>query len=180
VTLYDNETFLSFDVTSLYTSVPIEQSIEIIKDLLASDTTLDTRTNLTPDEIVSGIGLCLHSTFFTFKQTLYRQSNGVAMGSPIAPTVANIFLGYLEQQIMSTFAHPPRVWWRYVDDTFVIVQRDFRNTLLDFINSFCSEVSFTCETESSQRSLSFLDCLVTSTGAQFHMSVFRKPTYSGR
>ena len=145
VKLNDDETFLSFDVTSLYTSVPISESVNIIEKLLDNDTTLESRTPLSPSDITQGIELCLRSTYFTFKRILYKQTDGVAMGSPIAPIVANIFMGHLETQALNNFMNPPRIFIRYVDDTFVIMKRAFYTEFLSFLNCLCNSIKFTME-----------------------------------
>ena len=52
-----------------------------------------------------------------FQDQFYEQVEGAAMGSPVSPIVANIYMEYLEQNSLSTAPHPPRFWCRFVDDT---------------------------------------------------------------
>ena len=72
----EENTLLSFDVVSLYTKIPIEEAIKTIKEITDEETT----------ELVS---VFLRSTFFTFRECFYEQIEGVAMGSPLSPIVAN-------------------------------------------------------------------------------------------
>lgn len=60
---------------------------------------------------------------FSFNNTMYKQVDGVAMGSPLGPTLANIFVGFHENRLFSDISETPIMYHRYVDDTFTI----FRN-----------------------------------------------------
>ena len=90
--LEDNDLLVSFDVKSLFTRVPINDALIIIKDRLLSDSELDNRTTMSPHEICILVELCLKSTFFSYEYAIYEQTDGTAMGSPLSPTVANIFM----------------------------------------------------------------------------------------
>ena len=57
------------------------------------------------------------------------------MGSPVRPIVANLYMEYFEQNILSTASHSHKMWLRYVDDTFVIQKEDNRQNFLEHINS---------------------------------------------
>ena len=92
---------MSFDVKALFTSVPIEPAVKIIKKLLEEDTTLRQRTSMAVNNIVSLLEFCLRSTYFTFKGRYYEQTEGAAMGSPISPIVANLFMEDLETRAIS-------------------------------------------------------------------------------
>jgi hypothetical protein len=64
VNVSDNEIMASFDVTALFTNVPIKESIEIIRQRLMEDTTLKDRTNLTVAQITQLLECCLTTTYF--------------------------------------------------------------------------------------------------------------------
>ena len=87
--LEKDECLMSFDVKALFTSVPIQPAIQIIKKLLEEDQDLKQRTSMSHDLIVCLLEFCLRSTYFTFKGRFYEQQEGAAMGSPISPIVAN-------------------------------------------------------------------------------------------
>ena len=101
VKLEEDEILTSFDVTSLFTVTPIEQSLDIIKDLLEKDETLHERTNLAPDNIIELLGFCLKTTYFLYNGNFYQQNEGAAMGSPVLPIVANTLMEFLEQKAIS-------------------------------------------------------------------------------
>ena len=124
VALVPGECLSSYDVTALFTSVPEEPDLGIIKDLLEQDITLKERTVLPVKDIILLLGFCLHNTYFSFQGQFYEQVEGAAMGSPINPIVANLYMEYFKQKALSTATHPPRMWLRYVDDTFVIQKED--------------------------------------------------------
>ena len=67
--------------------------------------------------------LCFNFTVFSFKNTLYRQVFGAPMKSCISPVVANIFMAYVEKAAFNSFQTPPRLWVRFVDDTFCVTKR---------------------------------------------------------
>ncbi|GAA54573.1 hypothetical protein CLF_103975 [Clonorchis sinensis] len=122
VTVEPDDILVSFDVNSLYTNVPKGNSLEIAKRLLLADTTLSERTQLTVDEIVKGIKARLNLTHFVFDSVGYTQEQGLTMQSPISPVLANIFMEEFEQKALCGFPHPPKVFWHYVNDTFVVMK----------------------------------------------------------
>ena len=66
--------------------------------------------------------LCTKSLHFSFNGRLYQQVNGVAMGSPLGPVLANTFMSELEEQLVPTMNEKMSVWLRYVDDTFTLIK----------------------------------------------------------
>ena len=65
------ECLISYDVTSLFTSVPIEPFLNIIKDLLEKDEKLNDRTVLSVQNIIELLGFCLYNTYFSFQNKFY-------------------------------------------------------------------------------------------------------------
>ena len=87
-----------YDVTSLFTSVPIKPALDIIWQRLANDQDLQRRTSMTIQHIITLLDFCLNSTSFMFQGKYYQQMEGAAMGSPLSPIIANIFMEHFEQQ----------------------------------------------------------------------------------
>ena len=79
LTLQVGECWSSSDVTSLFTSVPVDLTLNIIKDLLEKDEKLNDRTVLSVQNIIELLGFCLHNTYFSFQNKFYEQIEGVPM-----------------------------------------------------------------------------------------------------
>ena len=106
IKLEPGECLNSYDVSALFTSVPIDPALNIINDLLDKDNTLKERTVMEVGDIILLLEFCLKNTYFSFQGQFYEQVEGAAMGSPISPTVANLYMGYLEQKALRTAPHP--------------------------------------------------------------------------
>ncbi|KER22658.1 hypothetical protein T265_14806, partial [Opisthorchis viverrini] len=174
-----DEVLVSFDVISMYTNIPRADALEVTKRLLLADTTLGERTQLSVDEIVEGIRVCLNLDKFVFDTTVYSQEQGLAMGSPISPVLANIYMEDFEQIALAGYHCPPNVFWRYVDDTFVVIKRDNVNSFHDYLNSLNPHIKFSMEIESTSGTLPFLDCITHKVGGKLKTTVYQKPTDTG-
>jgi hypothetical protein len=75
----------------------------------------------------------LTSTYFCFEGQLYEQTDGVAMGSPLSPDVANFFMEDFEMRTIEKATQKPTCWFRYVDDAFVIWPHG-QEKLTEFLN----------------------------------------------
>ena len=101
-TLLSRECLSSYDVSVLFTSVPVYQALGIIKDLLEKDPTLKKRAIMSVGDIVLLLEFCLKDTYFSFQDQFYEQDEGVAMGLPVNPTVANLYMEDFEQKALNT------------------------------------------------------------------------------
>ena len=110
--LEERECITSYEVTALFTSVPIPSALEIIKNKLEQDTDLTNRSKMTAENIIELLGFCLNNTYFLFQEVFYEQTKGAAMVSPVSPIVANIYMEAFENTAISTALHPPRMWNR--------------------------------------------------------------------
>ena len=98
---------MSFNVVSLYTNIPINGAIEVIKHIMDLDT-----TNL--------VSIYLTSTFFSFDGEFYEETCGVTMGSPLTPMVVNLFMDDFESKALASSPILCKMWKRFLDDTCVI------------------------------------------------------------
>ena len=181
-TIDSEEKLVSFDVESLFTNVPVEESITIIKRRLQEDNAVEERTTLSRNTVVDLLDLCLKSTYFQYKGEFYQQVDGAAMGSPVSPIVANIYMEEFEHQALKTAPKRLRLWKRYVDDTFCIVKRSSVEGFLAHLNTLKPTIRFTKELETqTQGRLPFSDtCLQRHSDATLVTSVYRKPTHTDR
>ena len=161
VRLRQGECIISYDVTALFTSVPIQPVLNIIQQRLATDQDLQNRTSMTIKHIINLLEFCLNSTSFVFQGQYYQQMEGAAMGSPLSPIVANIFMEHSEKEAMETAPHPPSLRKRFVDDTFVILESQHKDEFFHHINSLDANIKFTVETTKADGSIPFLDILIT-------------------
>ena len=110
---------------------------------------------------------------------MYEQIKGAAMGSPINPRVANLFMEDLETKALATASSTPKIWKRFVDETFTIIQKVHKDAFLDHINSIDSNIHFTYEDPKEDGSMPFLDMLITpDEEGRLNTTVYRKPTHT--
>ena len=99
------------------------------------------------------------------------------MGSPVSPAVAILCVEAIEESAISSMRVPPQNLKRYVDDSFVIVEKDCVPEFQDKLNSIDPMISFTMEKEDSQQ-ISFLDTLISRKNVFIVIDVVRKPTHT--
>ena len=169
----------SLDVESLFANIPLEETFSVCCDSLFSNNAKVNNINRIDFEKL--LRAALQNNFFNFERKIYKQIDGVAMGSPLGPTLANAFLCFHEQIWLNECPDEfkPAYCRRYVDDIFVLFHspghlEKFKN----YLNSKHRNIRFTCEKEHNN-SMPFLDVLITRTSNGFKTSFYHKPTFSG-
>ena len=95
------------------------------------------------------------------------------MGYPVSAVVANLYMEFFEELALRTAPARPRIWKRYVDDTFTLVKKDDVDELL---NSIRPSIKLTTELEEGG-SIPFLDTRVTrKVDGKLDVTVYRTRT----
>ena len=170
---------VSFDVESLFTNVPTNETIEIIlNEVYKGEVTIF--HDLTPEELEKLLRICTQESHFQFNGKYYDQLDGVAMGSPLGPLFANAFMGDFERKHMSRLRElGVKQWWRYVDDIFASVgSSEEADKILEYINHQHPNIKFTVEHEANYK-LPFLDTCVVRKRNCYNTTIYRKKTFTG-
>ena len=107
---------------------------------LQSDHSLEERCIYTRETVLALLKLCLDCTHFKFRENHYALEDGLTMGSPVSPPVANLFMEKFEIEALASFEkEKPKHWRRYVDDVLAVVKASVANDLLPFDEQLSQE-----------------------------------------
>ena len=168
----------SLDAKSLFTNVPIDETIDIIIGYVYHHPTLP------PLPMPSGLlkemlGACTREAPFRSPEgRLYLQVDGVAMGSPLGVLFAESYMSFVETEALAGMAEKPYIYSRYLDDIFVDIKDEPSLMHLKEELERHSVLTFTTEV-GENNTLAFLDIDISAPSGQFNTSVYRKPTNSG-
>ena len=101
------------------------------------------------------------------------------MGSPVSGVIANLYMEEFEERAIATATYKPKIWKRYVDDTFTVFGKSYVDGLLQHLNSQQPTIRFTMEIEKDNTIISFLDTSVSrDSNGLLTTTVYRKPTHT--
>ena len=159
-------------MSSLYTNIPHDEGIDACsKDLAESG-----HTSPPIADIVTLMNHVLTKNNFTFLDKHYLQVHGTAMGTRMAPSMACLFMGKLEERMLASAPCRPWIWWRYIDDIFFIWTSDEESLtrFIDHMNSFHRTIKFTSEYSTTETH--FLDVVIRKEENGLTTDLFVKPT----
>ena len=107
IKLEERECIMSYDVAALFTSIPVKPAIEVIRKRLEQDTELHQRTTMSIQNILDLLQFCLCNTYFLFQGQYYEQTQEAAMGSPVSPVLANLYMDFLRTEPYQLQSTPP-------------------------------------------------------------------------
>ena len=169
--LPENTLLATLDVVSLYTNIPHEEGIEACREAW------DSRENPTipTSYLVELLTHVLKLNNFEFNGEHYLQVNGTAMGTRMAPSYANIFMGKLEKNLLDQAPHRPLSWFRFIDDveTKWADSREHFEEFLEFANTFHQSIKFTANISDSCNT--FLDTKSTIENRSITIDLYSKP-----
>ena len=180
VQIPNNHRLVSFDVKSLFTSIPLQLTLDCTGTLFIQQTADDTPLPLPNDKIMDLLKLCLESTFFQYNGRHCKQLHGTAIGSPVSVVVDEIVMQHIEKRALATYDQTLHFWFRYVDDTITILQTDDIDVFHGHLNRQNSDIQFTRELEDNGKLPCVPDCLVSRDDTRLRTTVYHKPTHTDR
>ena len=159
---------ITFDIKDLYTNIPIDETINIIKTKLQQNSNRQITHQIT----------VLLQNYFIFQHKIYQPQQGIAMGSPLSSIVAEIFLQNYEDNYMKQFLETKNIYYtRYVDDIFIIYDETKTNSQIinTQINKIHNNMKFT-PTYEEHNTINYLDLTIRSHHNKLDIDICRKPT----
>ena len=156
--LPQNTLLVTMDVTSLYTSIPQEQGMQIV--CAAYDKFYKSNAPIPTRCLREMLRLILEENSFKFTNKLYLQRHGTVMGTKAAVAFANIFMAEIETQILRQSKHKPLEWIRYIDNiaSLWVTSKDEVLQFIQKANQFHPTIKFTAEISESEAT--FLDTTI--------------------
>ena len=156
----------------LYPNIPHEEG------LIAIRKALDTRKDKTisTDSLIGLAECVLKNNIFEHGKSVFKQLKGTAIGTKMGPPYAIIFMDSPEEDILSNSLLNPLVWWRYIDDIFMVREHgeEELKKFLETLNCYHPTIKFTAEY--SRAKINFLDVTVMKKGNQLVTDLYVKPT----
>ncbi|KAL9961314.1 hypothetical protein ACROYT_G030228 [Oculina patagonica] len=166
----ENDVLVSYDVTALFTNIPVDEAIR-----KPFNNTYD--LHLERGDLVELLEVSVKNQLFQFDGEFYEQIDGVAMGSPLGPLLANTFMCSLEDKLQEE-GKIPSYYKRYVDDTFAIMPNTAdAYAFLEVLNSKHPALKFTMELATDNK-LPFLGMNIIEDGTKLE-TIYKKPTNKG-
>ena len=171
---------VSYDVSSLFTNVPVDETIDDIAECAFENNWPNTEhsLNIKKSDLVELLRIATKNQLFQWEGNLYEQIDGVAMGSPLGLLMANVFMCKIEKQLENE-SKMPTFYKRYVDDTLAVMPDvETATEFLSTLNNCHPSIRFTMELEEDKK-LPFLGVEISRNGCHLNTKVYRKPTDTG-
>ena len=177
IPMNEQDVLVSYDVTALFTNVPLSETINIMVDKAFTydwfNQTYD--LNLEKGELAQLLEVATTNQLFQFHGQLYEHTDGVAMGPPLGPLMANVFMCHLEEKLACN-GMVPSLCRRYVNNTLARMPNtdataDFFTTLIGLHPS----LKFTMELPSDNM-IPFIGIEIIRNRTELETRVIRKPT----
>ena len=114
----DHHILVSYDVSALFTNVPVDETIGILATKAFKDDWFNEEYNLnitdSEADLIELLEVSTKNQLLQFQGALYEQVDGVAMGSPLGPLMASAFMCHIEEQLTNQ-NKVPTFYKRYVD-----------------------------------------------------------------
>jgi len=150
---------MTMDIKDQYINIPIDETINITKTLLAKYN--DAKTT---NQITSLLETILKQNYFVFQEHIYQPDKGVPMGSPLSGTIAETFLQHIEETILKQLLDTNCIYYytRYADDILLIYDhtRTTYESILTYTNNIHKNLQLIPNPETDDH-INFLDLLIS-------------------
>ena len=165
----------TIDVVGLYPNIPHSDGLDAIRKAL--DQRID--KNISTESLLDLAECVIKNNIFEHNNRFFKQKQGTAIGTKMAPPYAILFMADLEEKFLESSPLKPYVWWRYIDDIFLIWEHGKENLLkfLDSLNNCHPTIKFKAECISQDR-VNFLDVDIIRCGERLTTDLYVKPTDS--
>ena len=166
---------VTLDVCSLYTNIPTTEGIKAVSNALYKHRT-SRRLKPSNASLLGLLKLVLTKNNFVFNGNNYLQVQGTAMGTRLAPSFANLYMGHFEDEFVYPYNPAPSLFLRYIDDIFLIWEHGPTSLqrFIDHINSCVPSIQFTSTISVHQ--VSFLDTWIRLADGRISTDLYVKPT----
>ena len=169
--------YFSFDVTSSFTKVPLNKTINIIMEKIYREKLVNTQHKVTKVYFKKIDKRLLHKNLaFSFNGIICKRKDRASMGSSLGPVLANIIMTELKRVIVEPLITSGKIkfYIRYVDDTLLLAKEDDMY-IFDKYNSFHKNFKFTKHTF-DDNNIHFLDIAIDKSKTD----LYYKPTHTGQ
>ena len=154
---------VSLDVKALFPSLPMVKALKILHNRLKNFKDLKYYTNLSVDEIIALVEVCVASPWFECERGIFLQQDGAPMGGPLSCLLADMFMEEYENSIDFKIesAQIDNDWLRFRDDTWFIWRYSLEalHSFIQYLNSIDPQIQWTYEVEKDNK-INFPDVYV--------------------
>ena len=165
---------MTYDTKDLFVNIPINEVTEINQNTLTCSFNDQMAT-----QIIELTGAVLSQNYFMFQDKIYHTNKGVAMGSTISNTIAEIFIQHYENTYIKHILDTKniRYYTRYIDDILIIYDRNriTHESITQRINKIYKDIEFN-PTHKTNNTINFLNLQITRNTQNLEISIYRKPT----
>jgi hypothetical protein len=161
----------SADVDALYPSMDIKTGLSLIKNFIEE---LNWENRYKRDFLIKAMEFVLTKGYITFDGNIYQQTNGAAMGSPMIPPYANIYMYQLEKETVHKYQNSGLLllYKRYIDDILIVTRDTDITELKNELNTLHPAIKLTWT--SLEKHCSFLDLNIFIINNKLHTNVYQK------
>jgi len=180
LSINNGDILVSYDFSSLFTNVSFEETIQLLTDKALTNNWFNEtyQLHLSGKDLVDLLRAATKDQLFIFNGQLYEETDGVSMGSPFGPLLANVCMCSIEERLEQE-GKMPRYYRRFVDDTLTVMpNKKSAENLFETLSQCHSSVMFTMEIESNGM-VPFLGTQLLNKSSHVETKVYVKLTNTG-